>query len=211
MPIVRRGSPFVVSRRAGYAARRGMGAAGQTDPCACQYQLPGVTPIAGLPTCDPTTGTAPSCTAAEGNMPFCAGIPYGQPGYSQCVAADAASTTVGGIGTPAIVNPASYNAILASIPTTPPAKSNQAAAATPAQSNAPASTSVGSSNPSQTVVQSNAPAPSTVTPTPALASSAGCFGFFAGEPCLGPIGLYTLLTGGAAVVVLMLMFGGHHR
>lgn len=191
MPFVRRGSTF---------RRRGMGAAGQTDPCACQYKLPGVTLIAGLPLCDPTTGTAPGCSAAEGNAPFCGGIPYGQPGYADCISAAEATTTVGAIGPSQIVSPASYNAILASLPPPP------AAPSAPAQSNAPSPAPVSSS--SSAPAQSNAPAPSYAS-TPVLAMAPGCFGFFSGEPCLGPVGLYSLLAAGGVVFGAMALMGGH--
>lgn len=196
MPFVLKGSGF----------RRGMG---QADPCACQYQLPGVTLIPNLPLCNPATGTAPSCTAAEGNAPFCAGIPYGQPGYAQCIANAAATTTVGAIGTPTPVSQSSYQAILSSL--TPaqkaPAPSNTVSTpatpvSTPVQSNAPNQTTLGSSTP----VQSNAPSTSYVTPVTA-ASMTGCFALFGSEPCIGPVGLYTLLAGLAATFGIVALAG----
>jgi hypothetical protein len=194
---------MMVPARSGYRFRRGMSAAPQANPCACQYLLPGVPPIPGLPTCDPTTGTAPSCSAAQGNAPFCAGIPYGQPGYAQCIQEAQASTTVGALGTPTPVNPASYQAILASLP---PPKTPSAATSTPSssqnvgQSNAPNAATAGGGT-----AQSNAPNAVAATPVTVVP---GCFSLFgASDPCLGPVGMWTLAAAAGAALLAFMMFG----
>ena len=194
MPFVRRGSGY----------RRGMGAA-QANPCACQYPLPGVTPIPGIPNCDPNSGLAPGCSAAQQAVPFCSGIPYGQPGYTQCLSATQQTYKSS--------NPVAGAALATFIPTvapTPAAPSNTAVIpgpSAPAQSNAPNPTPVGSSSPSQTTAQSNAP--NTTYATPVAATSAGCFTLFGNEPCLGPVGLYTLLAGAGGLFLAFSFFGKH--
>lgn len=190
MPFVRRGSGY----------RRGMGAA-QANPCACQYPLPGVTPIPGIPNCDPNSGLAPGCSAAQQATPFCSGIPFGQPGYSECL-----SSTQQAYQTSNPVAAASLATFLPTVKPTPVAASNTAPS-TPAQSNAPNPTPVGSSSPSQTTAQSNAP--NTTYATPVAATSAGCFTLFGNEPCLGPVGLYTLLAGAGGLFLAFSFFGGH--
>jgi hypothetical protein len=183
---------------------RGMGA-GQL--CACQDQVPGIPLIPNLAICDPATGNAPGCSTAEQNTPYCAGIPYGQPGYAQCIAAASQTTTVGAIGPQVPVNPAPYQAIIASLPAPPPAAPAPPAPSAPAQSNAPNPAPVGNSNPTQVPVQSNAPAPTYAAPT--YSTPAGCFTLFGNEPCLGPVGLYTLLAGAGVLFGAMALFGGH--
>jgi hypothetical protein len=71
---------------------RGVGAT-QTNPCACYWPLPGVAPTPGLPACN-SQGCAPSCSAQQCATPFCSGIPYGQPGYTECLAATAQAYSV---------------------------------------------------------------------------------------------------------------------
>ena len=188
MPFVRRGATY----------RRGMGA---TNPCACQDQVAGVPLIAGLPVC--VNGVAPGCSQQQQDVPFCSGIPYGQPGYSQCLSQSEQTYETS--------NPVAAAALRTLIPTvapTPAAPSNTApppvaTPSAPAQSNAPNSTTVGPSAPAQ----SNAPNVSYATPV--AASASGCFALFGEEPCIGPIGLYTLLAGAAAGLGLMFAFGGH--
>lgn len=192
--LVRRGATY---------RRRGMGSA--FNPCACQWPLPGVPAIPNTPMCDPATGGAPGCSAAQVAAPFCSGIPYGQPGYADCISRAAGTTTVGPFTTQTPVNQAPYQAILASLPPPPPPPAPVAAPSPPVQSNAPNQTPVGISAP----VQSNAPTPTYATPVSSVAQA--CFGFFSGEPCLGPIGMYTLLAGAAVAFGAMTLFGGHHR
>lgn len=81
---------------------------------------------------------------------------------------------------------------------------SQPASQTPAQSNAPGSNVVGSPG---IPAQSNAP--NTSYATPAAAVPGGCFALFGSEPCAGPVGLYTLLAGGAALFAALSLFGGH--
>ena len=71
---------------------RGMGAT-QANPCACYWPLPGVAPTPGLPACN-AQGCAPSCSSQQCATPFCSGIPYGQPGYTECLAATAQAYSV---------------------------------------------------------------------------------------------------------------------
>lgn len=62
---------------------RGFGQSVATNPNACQYALPGLTPIPGLAICNPATGLPPGMT---GPAPMaCAGIPPGGAGYEQCM------------------------------------------------------------------------------------------------------------------------------
>jgi hypothetical protein len=105
----------------------------QANPCACQQPLSnGVYPDSGIPPCPPGQWYSANCTEAEANMPFCAGIPYGQPGYEQCVAADAAQATdaTGAFGQ-TVNESAGYNAIIASLPPPPTPKTPATPAATP--------------------------------------------------------------------------------
>lgn len=78
-------------------------------------------------------------------------------------------------------------------------------AATAAQSNAPSSTVVGSQG---FPAQSNAPGTTTAIPLAATVAN-GCFALFGPEPCLGPIGLYTLLAGAGGIFALMSLLGRH--
>jgi hypothetical protein len=71
---------------------RGVGAA-QTNPCACYWPQPGVAPTPGLPACN-SQGCAPNCSSQQCATPFCSGIPYGQPGYTECLAATAQAYSV---------------------------------------------------------------------------------------------------------------------
>jgi hypothetical protein len=76
------------------------------------------------------------------------------------------------------------------------------------QSNAPNTAVVGSPG---SPAQSNGANTSYATPAASTAAStaAGCFSLFGGEPCMGPVGLYTLLAGAAAAIAAMSLFGGH--
>ena len=71
------------------------------------------------------------------------------------------------------------------------------------QSNAPNSSVVGSSG---APAQSNAA--NTSYATPATSTAAGCFALFSGEPCAGPVGVYTLLAAAAAAFAAIKLFGG---
>lgn len=72
-----------------------------------------------------------------------------------------------------------------------------------AQSNAPNTAVVGSSG---TPAQSNAA--NTSYAIPATGAAAKCFALFSGEPCAGPVGLYTLLAGAAAAFAALKLLGG---
>ena len=70
MPFVRRGAAY----------RRGMGRASKS--LCLPRSVAGVTPIPGIYQFAIRTGLAPGCSAAQQAVPFCSGIPYGQPGYT---------------------------------------------------------------------------------------------------------------------------------
>jgi hypothetical protein len=131
---------------------RGVGAA-QTNPCACYWPQPGVAPTPGLPACN-SQGCAPNCSAQQCATPFCSGIPYGQPGYTECLAATAQAysveepqaassitqfiatlpASVAKPATPAAAPPAATPAaaIVAATPSLPPATSGGPASPSPA-------------------------------------------------------------------------------
>lgn len=181
-------------------------ATAQANPCACQYLLPGVTPIPNLPTCDPTTGTAPNCSAAEGAAPFCAGIPYGQPGYEECIEQAEATTTVGAVGPPTPVNPAPYQAIIASLPVPAPAPSSPTPApSTPPPAAQPSPGAAGSGVTQQQISSAATSAPVNVSGTAAVAASPSPFAFLT-DTAIDGIPNWALLV--AAGLGLMLIFGG---
>lgn len=214
MPIVRAGSAFrtntVYVRTPAIPLRRvysrGMGAVVQ-DPCACFFPLAGVptsmTNPNNLPQCDPNTGLATSCQGVD--RPPCAGIAFGQPGYTACVqnatspSNPQAAQEISNAATMGITyNPAAEAAplIAAAAAAEAPAPTPAPAPSAPAQSNAPNAAVV-----SQGVAQSNAPNAGLMTPqavTAALPSTGTLFG----------IPTTWLLIGGAVVVGGLLLFGG---
>lgn len=228
MPIVRKGSTYRFRRGMGQAAAQqawnksvqtaaGCAANGgtwegnmcefwpsssptgfQSNSASCQYQLQGVPLLPGIPVCPPS---GPTVTGVA-----CGGMPPGAPGYAACVQAqgqtesEIADFNSPGGGVPTTVAPAPTLTAPGAInfaTTTPPSA--------PAQSNAPNSTYIGTPG---VPAQSNAPATSYAVPASAPAA-AGCFALFGSEPCVGPIGLYTLLAGAAAAIAAMALFGGH--
>jgi hypothetical protein len=113
-----------------YQFPRGMGQAAQANPCACYWPLPGVAPTPGLPACN-SSGCAPSCSAQQCATPFCSGIPYGQPGYTECLAATAQAYSV---EEPQAA--ASINTFISTLPASIAKPASTPAAAPPATSSA---------------------------------------------------------------------------
>lgn len=172
--------------------RKGMG---QTTPAysgsgPCQFPLAGIAPQPGIPICPASTGFVPN--ASQIAKP-------GSPGY------EANSPGAFGVNT---VTPVSGPTIASLV-----SSASVGSPAAPSQSNAPAAsvvTPAATNSTGTTPVQSNAPASTTVTPVVATPASS-CFALFGNEPCIGPIGLYTLLAAGGGALLLMMMLGGHHR
>lgn len=171
--------------------RKGMG---QTTPAysgsgPCQFPLAGIAPQPGIPIC-PSTGFVPNASQTATS---------GSPGYE--------ANSPGAFGPTYAANQAAALVASALAQTSPATPSP----ATPSQSNAPAASVVtpAATNSTGTIpVQSNAPSSTTVTPVVATPASS-CFALFGNEPCIGPIGLYTLLAAGGGAVLLMMMLGGH--
>ena len=179
----------------------------QPNPCACQYQLPGVPLLPNLPVCDPSTGGAPGCSTAETNMPFCNGIPYGAAGFEQCVEAAAATPETNALDTGTLNDQASYQAIIASLPP-PPAPATTPAPTSPAASSPPASAS--QSTPSivapvtqQDLAQATNAQPVDVSGSTTVVSTPN---WFTEESILSGIPNWALLAGAALGAVLL--FGG---
>lgn len=187
-----------------------LGQAAQANPCACQQPLSnGVYPDSGIPPCPPGQWYSANCTEAEANMPFCAGIPYGQPGYEQCVQNDAAqaSNATGAMGQPVNYS-AGYEAIIASLP--PPTPATKTPAGT-----TPTSSGSGSSTPTSgaagsgvtqsqittaaTTSSTDVSGSTTATPTPSD------FAWLT-ESMVDGIPNWALLAGGG--LVLLLFLGG---
>jgi hypothetical protein len=146
---------------------RGVGAT-QTNPCACYWPLPGVAPTPGLPACN-SQGCAPSCSAQQCATPFCSGIPYGQPGYTECLAATAQAYSV--------EEPQAASSITQFISTLP--ASVVKSSATPAASTPAATPPV--------TPPSNPPSTSTAPPvTPPSTGGAGSSGGSGGAVSNGP-------------------------
>lgn len=178
----------------------GLGAT-ETNPCACQWPVAGVTPIPGLPNCDPTTGGASGCTQQEVDVPFCSGIPYGQPGYVQCLEATEQAYSV--------EEPQAAQSIATFIPTLPASvvAASSPAPATPASSTpAPTgstSTSVSASAPTVTASSTD------LTATPV--SSSDSITRWLTETEVDGIPNWALLTGGLLVVWLIMESSGGRR
>ena len=161
--------------------RRGMGQAAYTSG-PCQYQVAGITPDPGIPFCGPggyqmTPAQIASVQASQkaGGYTDVSTGAFSPGGNPNCPMAGG-----GGVA----LQPVSQFVAV--------------------QSNAPATSVVGSPG---TPAQSNAA--NTSYATPVTSTPVGCFSLFAGEPCAGPVGLYTLLAGAAAAIAAMSLFGGH--
>ena len=200
--------------------RRGVGAVTMVqDPCDCYYPIAGVPDSVANPNnkpqCDPATGIAPACAGQD--EPPCSGIPYGAPGYTQCLqsasvlaASDAAN--VGGQASADAVT-ASFNALIKSVPapaaaaatppaTPPAAKRAKVAAPAPASS---------SSVPPAASPTTTAPAASSLpaATTPAAGTTAaGPLSFLTGSISLFGFQIPVLLVGGVAIVGVMMLSGG---
>jgi hypothetical protein len=120
---------------------------------------------------------------------------YGQPGTGDAAAPVLTLAQANAMTTPAQAPGLTAQAKQASTPAT-------------VQSNAPNS-SIAPAPVSSTPAQSNAPASVAVTPAASTTAAASCFALFGTEPCIGPIGLYTLLAAGGGALVLMMLLGGH--
>lgn len=171
----------------------------QSGSASCQYKLPGLTPIPGIPICGPG--------GYQAGQEACGGLPPSDPNYAACIQAQINLAQINNEATPAYI--ASLQQMIPVVAPTAAAPSPTLAPSSPVgQSNAPASTIVGSQG---SPAQSNGPGTTTAIPLNSLApTSGGCFALFgSSEPCLGPVGLYTLLAGAAAAALAFTMFGGH--
>jgi hypothetical protein len=179
----------------------GLGAT-ETNPCACQWPVAGVTPIPGLPNCDPSTGGAPGCTQQEVDVPFCSGIPYGQPGYVQCLEATEQAYSV--------EEPQAAQAIATFIPTLP---ASVVAASTPASptpaSSTPATTGSSTSTPVSTSTPTVTASSTDLSATPV--SSSDPITDWLTETQVDGIPNWALLAGGLLVVWLIMESSGGRR
>lgn len=178
-----------------------------SSPGLCNTALYGPTSCNEVRECDPVTGalhfqySLPGTTAPTPNADILTVSPITGlvQSYNGPTGVVAPSSPVA-IGTP-IINPSTGGIIY----TPPTPASGVVAAQGPAQSNATNSTPVGPSGPAQ----SNAVPSGSTTITPSTTGSSSCFALFGSEPCLGPIGMYTLLAGAAALFGGMALFGRH--
>lgn len=208
--VVRIRVPIVVRPVRG----RGVGAVMVQDPCDCFYPIAGVPDSVANPNnkpqCDPTTGIAPACHGVD--EPPCAGIPYGAPGYTQClqnasVLAAFDASNVGGQAS-ADATTASFNALIKSIPApaaaaaTPPATPPAAKRAKVAAPAAVAATPTPAAAPA--VPAATAP----VAPPAAASILTGPLSFLTGSVSLFGFQIPVLLIGGVGIVGVMMLSGG---
>jgi hypothetical protein len=201
MPYLRKGATFTYLRQ-GAASRRGMGQAYAGPPPgtpsvssgACQDYVAGLTPDPGIPFCAANwapTPVSPTAPGYEANSPGAFGPNYAAEQAAAIVASNAVSQAATPLPAPKATAATTSN---------PPAQSNA-----PNSSKAPPPASGSSSS----TTQSNAPNSTAVVPVTSTPAAASCFALFGNEPCIGPIGLYTLLAGGGAVLLVMMLMGGH--
>lgn len=219
--VVRIRVPIVVRPVRG----RGVGAVSMVqDPCDCFYPIAGVPDSVANPNnkpqCDPTTGIAPACHGVD--EPPCSGIPYGAPGYTQClqnasVLAASDASNVGGQAS-ADATTAAFNALIKSVPApaaaaaTPPATPPAAKRAKVAAPAPPASSSSVPPAASSSTVPPAASSSLPAATTPAAGTTtAGPLSFLTGSISLFGFQIPVLLVGGVAIVGVMMLSGGKKR
>jgi hypothetical protein len=180
----------------------------KSNTASCQYQLPNVALLPGIPVCGPSGYTV--------GQVACGGMTPNAPGYAACLAAqeqDVADTEPG--------ESTGYDASIQQMIAQIPAPTTPAAPSKPLTSSLPIAPSPGGgsgittsdiSNPPTVVPTTNAgPVPPGFGTTGTAVSSStttstSCFQLFGvSEPCWGPVGQYTALVGIAALVGLYFM------
>lgn len=208
----RRSSCLVIAMR---ISARSLGQTVAPNPNACQYSLPGVTPIPGLAICDPTTGLPQGATSVQPMA--CSGIEPGAPGYEECMANAEASQESSGYN-PFVegqnlltVAPltSSQVALQAAQKAGTPLTAGQVSVLQPStMSLAPTGGASGGTTGGTAAGGTTGGGTTTAAATTSVtaATTTGCFQLFgSSEPCCGPIGQYTALVGIAAIVAVFFM------